>query len=139
MTLLSSTFFDILGELSIDVRNRESSEKEESIKQMQKIIQDKSHNIASLESKIELLQVRSHFFSQRFFSCGFKVRIIKRRVKDYFNLVHKSISYELLYCCTIFEGRVWEVFKKGLVFYFYSSCFNFCSPSCCCCCLFPPI
>ncbi|PON63613.1 hypothetical protein TorRG33x02_275920 [Trema orientale] len=105
MTLLSSTFFDILGELSIDERNRESSEKEESIKQMQKIIQDKSHNVASLESEIELLQVRSHYFSQRFFSCGFKVRIIKRRVKDHFNLVHKSISYELLYCCTIFEGR----------------------------------
>ncbi|PON86752.1 DNA repair ATPase-like protein [Trema orientale] len=43
-------------ELSIDERNRELNEKEESIKQMQKIIQDKSHSIASLESEIELLQ-----------------------------------------------------------------------------------
>ncbi|PON56826.1 DNA repair ATPase-like protein, partial [Parasponia andersonii] len=43
-------------ELSIDERNCELNEKEEIIKQMQKIIQHKSHSVASLESEIELLQ-----------------------------------------------------------------------------------
>lgn len=66
---------DIDGELSIGERNRELSEKEESIKEMQKIIQDKSDSIASLQSEIELVQVRSHCFSLRFF--GFKDRTIE--------------------------------------------------------------
>ena len=83
MTLLSSSLFDIVGELSIEERNRELSEKEEHIKQAQKIIQDKSDSIAALQSDIELLQV-SLIISLGFF--GFKDRTVEE------NSVHRTIS-----------------------------------------------
>lgn len=59
--------FFLVGESSIDERNRELREKEESFAAMQKMIQDKLEVISSLRSEIELLQVRFLYcFSWRF-------------------------------------------------------------------------
>ncbi|KAM6554150.1 hypothetical protein CsatB_014912 [Cannabis sativa] len=47
-------------ELSIDERNHQLSKKDKSIKEMQKIIQDKSDNISLLQIEIKLLQESSY-------------------------------------------------------------------------------
>ncbi|KAF4394650.1 hypothetical protein G4B88_009900 [Cannabis sativa] len=50
----------LLLELSIDERNHQLSKKDKSIKEMQKIIQDKSDNISLLQIEIKLLQESSY-------------------------------------------------------------------------------
>lgn len=105
-------FFILIEEKSIEEKDRELREKEETSRRIKKIIKGDSNAMAALQTEIESPQVRNQCFSNLLFVFFFSF---------FFFFSRTVTNYEATFFISL--NKIKEVFENMLCFSWWKACF----------------